>query len=64
MASRIFVVSPLDEGEGPLLHTIPMAFSECLDYFSSIAAGPLAIGDIDPVHEYAPHHENYYPEGH
>ena len=28
MASRIFVVSPLDAGEGPLLHTIPMGFSE------------------------------------
>jgi len=28
MASRIFVVSPLDAGEGPLLHTIPMVFSE------------------------------------
>ncbi len=27
MASRIFVVSPLDAGEGPLLHTIPKDFA-------------------------------------
>jgi hypothetical protein len=39
MASQIFVVSPLDGGKGPLLHTIPMGFSEAKTTFRKTGKG-------------------------